>query len=145
MVILIVHSKFIFIGLIKCVWWSLFNLQVASPSIESFSTLPEAEGSLNLCDEPPDLIVRIDSPEKHFDLLDTYILFRVTTKTSRPEFKFNNYCVKRRYNDFVWLRNNLVAEYPTHFVPVRAGSTCYTRSFNLTRFICFLFLVSVFL
>ena len=65
-----------------------------------------------------DLVVKIDSPEKHFDLLDTYITFRVTTKTTRPEFKTNNYCVKRRYNDFVWLRQNLVAEYPTHFVPV---------------------------
>ncbi|KAK6639818.1 hypothetical protein RUM43_008093 [Polyplax serrata] len=90
---------------------------VASPSIESFSTLPEAEGSLNFSDESPDLVVRIDTPEKHFDLLDTYITFKVTTKTTRPEFKLNSYSVKRRYNDFAWLRQNLISEYPTHIVP----------------------------
>lgn len=64
------------------------------------------------------MVVRVDNPEKQFDLLDTYVMFRVTTKTSRPEFKLSSYCVKRRYNDFVWLRQNLVEEFPTHFVPV---------------------------
>ncbi|KAL0276800.1 UNVERIFIED_CONTAM: hypothetical protein PYX00_004293 [Menopon gallinae] len=96
---------------------SLEGSVVASPSIESFSTLPEAESSLNLCEDTPDLAVRVDNPQKHFDLFETYITFRVTTKTTRAEFETTDYCVRRRYNDFSWLRQHLVEEYPTHFIP----------------------------
>lgn len=42
----------------------------------------------------------------------------MSTKTTRPEFETTDYCVRRRYNDFVWLREHLIEEYPTHFIPV---------------------------
>lgn len=37
----------------------------------------------------------------------------------RPEFEEGEYIVRRRYNDFIWLRQKLVEMYPTYIVPVR--------------------------
>ncbi len=36
----------------------------------------------------------------------------------RVEFKESEFIVRRRYNDFVWLRQKLVEAFPTHLVPV---------------------------
>lgn len=36
----------------------------------------------------------------------------------RPEFEEGEYIVRRRYNDFIWLRQKLVDLYPTHIIPV---------------------------
>ncbi|XP_046388666.1 sorting nexin-7-like [Ischnura elegans] len=89
---------------------------VASPSIESFSTLPEQEVSEFGLDTR-DLQVRVDNPQKHLNTLETFITFRITTRTSRAEYEETEYVVRRRYNDFVWLRQKLVEDFPTHLIP----------------------------
>nr|CAD7398035.1 unnamed protein product [Timema cristinae] len=38
--------------------------------------------------------------------------------TSRAEFDDMEYVARRRYNDFVWLRQKLVEAFPTHLIPV---------------------------
>ncbi|XP_029640927.1 sorting nexin-30-like isoform X1 [Octopus sinensis] len=67
--------------------------------------------------ETRDLFVMVDNPEKHTSTLESYITFRINTKTTREEFDTHEYCVRRRYNDFVWLRQRLEDGYPTHLVP----------------------------
>lgn len=44
------------------------------------------------------------------------ILFFI--KSTRPEFEEGEYVVRRRYNDFIWLRQRLVESYPAHIIPV---------------------------
>uniref|UniRef100_A0A914XKR7 PX domain-containing protein n=1 Tax=Plectus sambesii TaxID=2011161 RepID=A0A914XKR7_9BILA len=64
-----------------------------------------------------DLEVRVDKPEKIMSTMDTYITFRVLTKTRRSDFMQSEYEVRRRYNDFVWLRQRLEQEYPMLLIP----------------------------
>ncbi|XP_054275265.1 sorting nexin-30-like [Macrosteles quadrilineatus] len=112
---------------------------VQSLSLESFSFANELDGfdsGLN----GKDLQVRVDNPQKHLDSLETYITFRVTTRTSREEFSENEYVVRRRYNDFVWLRQKLIEEFPTHVIPplpakhsLLAQLDRYSREFVICR------------
>ncbi|XP_049953727.1 sorting nexin-7-like [Schistocerca serialis cubense] len=95
---------------------SLDDSVVASPSVESFSTLPDQELS-EFGVDTRDLVVKVDNPQKHLDTLETYITFRITTKTTRTEYEETEYVVRRRYNDFVWLRLKLVEAFPTHLIP----------------------------
>ncbi|WAR23722.1 SNX30-like protein, partial [Mya arenaria] len=67
--------------------------------------------------EPHDMTIIVDDPEKHSGTMDSYVTFRVTLKTTRVEFENNEYEVRRRYNDFLWLRQKLEETYPTHLVP----------------------------
>lgn len=69
-------------------------------------------------DENSDLCVKIDNPQKHLETLETFITFRITTKVARIEFSDNEYTVRRRYNDFLWLRQKLVECHPFCIVPV---------------------------
>ncbi|XP_022917653.1 sorting nexin-7-like [Onthophagus taurus] len=91
---------------------------VQSPSIESFSTIQDIENlsELNM-EENSDLFVKIDNPQKHLDTLETYITFRITTKVARIEFSANEYVVRRRYNDFLWLRQKLNECHPFCIIP----------------------------
>ncbi|XP_041359259.1 sorting nexin-30-like [Gigantopelta aegis] len=67
--------------------------------------------------ELKDLFVFVDNPEKHSGTIETYITFRVSTKTTRSIFDSTDFCVRRRYNDFLWLRQKLEETYQTHLVP----------------------------
>lgn len=40
-------------------------------------------------------------------------------QTTRIEFDLPEYCVRRRYQDFDWLRMKLEESQPTHLIPVR--------------------------
>ncbi|CAH0555436.1 unnamed protein product [Brassicogethes aeneus] len=98
------------------------NSFVQSPSLESFSTIQDIENlsELNM-DENSDLCVKIDNPQKHLDTLETYITFRITTRVARIEFIDNEYIVRRRYNDFIWLRQRLLECHPFCIIPPLPG------------------------
>ncbi|OAD60077.1 Sorting nexin-30 [Eufriesea mexicana] len=112
---------------------------IASPSIDSFSTLPEQEIS-DFQTDSRDLQVKVDNPQKHLETLETYITFRITTKSTRPEFEEGEYVVRRRYNDFIWLRRKLVDSYPTRIIPPMPGKHTllaqldrYSKEFIIAR------------
>ncbi|XP_051906247.1 sorting nexin-30 [Hippocampus zosterae] len=67
--------------------------------------------------ETRDLFVTVDDPKKHVSTMETYITYRVSTKTTRIEFDLPEYCVRRRYQDFDWLRIKLEDSQPTHLIP----------------------------
>ncbi|XP_037547689.1 sorting nexin-30 [Nematolebias whitei] len=67
--------------------------------------------------ETRDLFVTVDDPKKHVSTMETYITYRVSTKTTRIEFNLPDYCVRRRYQDFDWLRTKLEDSQPTHIIP----------------------------
>ncbi|KAK0073474.1 hypothetical protein PV325_009681, partial [Microctonus aethiopoides] len=58
---------------------SIEDSVIASPSIDSFSTLPEQDSSDFELDSR-DLQVKVDNPQKHLETLETYITFRITTR-----------------------------------------------------------------
>ncbi|KOC61592.1 Sorting nexin-30 [Habropoda laboriosa] len=112
---------------------------IASPSIDSFSTLPEQEIS-DFQTDSRDLQVKVDNPQKHVETLETYITFRIATKSTRAEFEEGEYIVRRRYNDFIWLRQKLVDSYPTHIIPPMPGKHTllaqldrYSKEFIIAR------------
>ncbi|XP_071607005.1 sorting nexin-7 isoform X5 [Heliangelus exortis] len=70
-------------------------------------------------DEPElrDLFITVDDPESHITAIETFITYRVVTKTSRGEFDSSEYEVRRRYQDFLWLKSKLEEAHPTLIVP----------------------------
>lgn len=64
-----------------------------------------------------DLLITVSDPAKEVLMMETYISYKVTTNTTRPSFDSSQFVVKRRYQDFVWLREKLEEEYPTYILP----------------------------
>ncbi|XP_071953886.1 sorting nexin-7-like isoform X3 [Antedon mediterranea] len=77
-----------------------------------------------------DLFVTVDNREKHSGNFDVYITYRVTTKTTRSCFDNSEFAVRRRFQDFVWLRQKLTQAHPTHFIPPLPEKT----NIRLSRF-----------
>ncbi|CAK6984318.1 sorting nexin-7 isoform X2, partial [Scomber scombrus] len=63
-----------------------------------------------------DLFITVDNPESHVTAIETFIMYRVVTKTTRSEFDSSEYEVRRRYQDFLWLRSRLEESHPTLIV-----------------------------
>ncbi|KAI7789754.1 sorting nexin-30 [Triplophysa rosa] len=91
-------------------------VDTASPASSS-SLLNRLQLDDDLDGETRDLFVTVDDPKKHVSTMETYITYRVCTKTTRTEFDFSEYSVRRRYQDFDWLRNRLEDSQPTHLIP----------------------------
>ncbi|XP_026147765.1 sorting nexin-7 [Mastacembelus armatus] len=60
-----------------------------------------------------DIFITVDDPESHVTAIETFIVYRVLTKTTRSEFDTSEYEVRRRYQDFLWLRSRLEESHPT--------------------------------
>ncbi|XP_049415836.1 sorting nexin-30 [Epinephelus fuscoguttatus] len=91
---------------------SLFNRLQLDDDLEADVRDPYADAA-----ETRDLFVTVDDPKKHVSTMETYITYRVSTKTTRVEFDLPEYCVRRRYQDFDWLRIKLEDSQPTHLIP----------------------------
>ncbi|XP_011471869.1 sorting nexin-7 [Oryzias latipes] len=63
-----------------------------------------------------DLFISVDDPESHITAIETYIMYRVVTKTTRSDFDSSEFEVRRRYQDFLWLRSKLEESHPTLIV-----------------------------
>ena len=65
-----------------------------------------------------------------------YLLFQ----TSRSEFEGTEFSVRRRYNDFLWIRERLEEKYPTHLVPVsrliRSEVHCCAYQLKTQQYYC---------
>ncbi|XP_066048482.1 sorting nexin-7 [Chamaea fasciata] len=64
-----------------------------------------------------DLFITVDDPESHITAIETFITYRVVTKTTRGEFDSSEYEVRRRYQDFLWLKSKLEEAHPTLIIP----------------------------
>ncbi|XP_036450931.1 sorting nexin-30 [Colossoma macropomum] len=91
-------------------------VDTSSPASSS-SLLNRLQLDDDLDGETRDLFVTVDDPKKHVSTMETYITYRVSTKTTRTEFDLPEYSVRRRYQDFDWLRNKLEDSQPTHLIP----------------------------
>ncbi|XP_029548322.1 sorting nexin-30 isoform X1 [Salmo trutta] len=91
-------------------------VETSSPASSS-SLLNRLQLDDDLEGETRDLFVTVDDPKKHVSTMETYITYKVTTKTTRVEFDLPEYSVRRRYQDFDWLRTKLEDTQPTHLIP----------------------------
>ncbi|XP_010885889.4 sorting nexin-30 [Esox lucius] len=91
-------------------------VETSSPASSS-SLLNRLQLDDDLDGETRDLFVTVDDPRKHVSTMETYITYRVATKTTRVEFDLPEYSVRRRYQDFDWLRSRLEDSQPTHLIP----------------------------
>ncbi|XP_041741183.1 sorting nexin-30-like isoform X1 [Coregonus clupeaformis] len=91
-------------------------VETSSPASSS-SLLNRLQLDDDLDGETRDLFVTVDDPKKHVSTMETYITYKVATKTTRVEFDLPEYSVRRRYQDFDWLRTKLEDTQPTHLIP----------------------------
>ncbi|KXJ19222.1 sorting nexin-7 [Exaiptasia diaphana] len=74
-----------------------------------------------------DLYVVVSDPEKH---AGGYVSYNVNTKTTRGQFDHPEYNVRRRYQDFLWLRQRLQESYQTHIIPPLPEKHSFTKHFD---------------
>ncbi|XDV47748.1 hypothetical protein PO909_017309 [Leuciscus waleckii] len=63
-----------------------------------------------------DIFVTVDNPESIVTAIETFVTYRVMTKTTRSEFDASEFEVRRRYQDFLWLKGRLEEAHPTLIV-----------------------------
>uniref|UniRef100_A0A8C9AIG0 PX domain-containing protein n=1 Tax=Prolemur simus TaxID=1328070 RepID=A0A8C9AIG0_PROSS len=74
-------------------------------------------------DEPDleDLFIMVDEPKSRVTTMDTFITYRMITKTSRGELDSREFEVRGRYKDFLWLKGQLEDAHPTLMTPPPPG------------------------
>ncbi|XP_041474848.1 sorting nexin-30-like isoform X1 [Lytechinus variegatus] len=92
---------------------------LASPGGDTISSTKALIGSYKFDDDQDtrDLFIKVDDPMRHTGKMESFVSYRVTTKTTRSSFDNPEYSVRRRYQDFLWLRQKLAEVQPTHLVP----------------------------
>ncbi|XP_007541187.1 sorting nexin-7 isoform X2 [Poecilia formosa] len=88
----------------------------------------EQQGAIN-----KDIFVTVDNPESHISAIETFITYRVVTRTTCSEFDSSEYEVRRRYQDFLWLKSRLEENYPTliiHPLPEKFVMKSMVERFN---------------
>ncbi|KAF6018935.1 SNX7 [Bugula neritina] len=88
---------------------------IDSPLSDNFDILAKIDEEMGSA--PQDLAVTVDNPEKVVKTMESYIAFSVKTKTTRSDFEDPEYNVKRRYNDFLWLRQQIEEKNPALIIP----------------------------
>ena len=54
--------------------------------------------------------ISVSDPEKHgTSTVNAFVDFRIRTTTKLPQFAADDFFVRRRYRDFVWLRQQLTS------------------------------------
>lgn len=80
-----------------------------------------------------DLFISVDNPESHVTAIETFITYRVVTRTTRSDFDSSEFEVRRRYQDFLWLRGRLEENHPTlivHPLPEKFVMKSMVERFN---------------
>ncbi|KAG1951820.1 sorting nexin-7 isoform X2 [Pimephales promelas] len=93
---------------------SSFNasMQTSPASMINQYKFEEEEGDA----DTKDIFVTVDNPESLVTAIETYVTYRVMTKTTRSEFDASEFEVRRRYQDFLWLKGRLEEAHPTLIV-----------------------------
>ncbi|ESN91766.1 hypothetical protein HELRODRAFT_189801 [Helobdella robusta] len=94
-----------------------FKKPVINKDISYLSLCKDNQCDSLLDSDKHDLTVTVDNPEKHVSTMESFITYRITTTCTRPEYENKDYQVRRRYNDFLWLRQQLEEHHPMHIVP----------------------------
>ncbi|XKL61870.1 hypothetical protein PGB90_001703 [Kerria lacca] len=83
-------------------------------SVDDFKLYAEDEMSR---DFTSDIKITLDSPQRCTEAFETFLSYKITVEASRFDYKESQYVIRRRYKDFLWLRNKLVETFPTRLIP----------------------------
>ncbi|KAJ0022694.1 hypothetical protein NQD34_014828 [Periophthalmus magnuspinnatus] len=78
---------------------------------------PEESLEQNPEERERDLFITVDNPESQVTAIETFIMYRVLTRTTRGDFDSSEVEVRRRYQEFSWLRSKLEESHPTLIIP----------------------------
>ena len=81
---------------------------------------PHSNGAAPMQNVKALLSITISDPEKHgssSSLTNAFVDFKIETRTELPQFCAKEFFVRRRYRDFVWLRQRLCTAFPGAIVP----------------------------
>ncbi|TDH74219.1 hypothetical protein CCR75_001458 [Bremia lactucae] len=75
--------------------------------------------STSASSNPPssNIQVAVSEPVKQGEGMNSYISYKISTTTTRPQFVKSSFSVVRRYSDFVWIHGHLNALFPGVVVP----------------------------
>jgi sorting nexin-7/30 len=102
--------------------------------------------SISIYDKPhfeEDIIITVDDAQKH--AAESFVSYKVVTKTTRESFLQHEFHVRRRYQDFLWLSNILIQQYPSNIVPPLPQKKMFNkydpnflrlRQLALNKFLC---------
>ncbi|KAJ1895340.1 Vacuolar protein sorting-associated protein vps5 [Kickxella alabastrina] len=91
-----------------------------SASSRAYLNAPQRRRSLDPTpvDQIPKFLIHVTEPVKVSDSLkSSYIAYKVCTHSDAPMFRESEMVVRRRYRDFDWLAQELVARHPGIIVP----------------------------
>ncbi|CBY18443.1 unnamed protein product [Oikopleura dioica] len=63
------------------------------------------------------LEVIVANPEKSQTPMESYITYEVKTETARLEYAASSLCIRRRFQDFIWLKEKLETHHPGCLIP----------------------------
>jgi len=84
--------------------------------------------SVSIYDKPhfeEDIDIVVDDAQKH--QAESFVSYKVVTKTTRESWTTHEFHVRRRYQDFLWLANTLTLQYPTHIIPPLPQKKMFNR------------------
>ena len=102
--------------------------------------------SISIYDKPhfeEDIIITVDDAQKH--AAESFVSYKVVTKTTRESFLQHEFHVRRRYQDFLWLSNILIQQYPSNIIPPLPQKKIFNkydpnflrlRQLALNKFLC---------
>ena len=84
--------------------------------------------SISMYDKPhfeEDILITVDDAQKH--AAESFVSYKVVTKTTREAFQQQEFHVRRRYQDFHWLAKILTQQYPNHIIPPLPQKKAFNR------------------
>lgn len=71
-----------------------------------------ADAEVPAATDEPVLEIVVSDPVKQGEGVNSYVSYRVSTKTNLPQYQFTQFSVIRRFSDFVWLHGKLCERNP---------------------------------
>lgn len=99
------------------------------PESNDYESLRDVRfSSVSIYDKPhfeEDIDIVVDDAQKH--QAESFVSYKVVTKTTRESWTTHEFHVRRRYQDFLWLANTLTLQYPTHIIPPLPQKKMFNR------------------
>jgi sorting nexin-1/2 len=73
--------------------------------------------NVNMMKQTPAIDITVTDPEKFGEGMNAFITYKVKTTTTLPQFQRPSFIVARRYNDFVWLHDQLREHNKGYLIP----------------------------
>ena len=75
--------------------------------------------------------ITVTDPRKHKSNMDSFVNYLIITRTFNDGVQIKESNVRRRYNDFIWLRNILEQKYPFHILSPLPLKHSISKKFNV--------------